>query len=82
MPDWPDAIAERDVRVAGQLQLLLGHLTDRAEQMSADLVVRVLAQEHALDLDRREPGLVLLEVEDGLEADIGLERHGAERAAP
>ena len=49
-----DAVAERHAAVAAVLELLLGHLADGAEQVRADLVVRVLAQEDRFRLDAGE----------------------------
>ena len=62
------------------LQVLSGdrYLAERPEQVGADRVVRVLAQEHTLDLDSGEARLVLLQVEDGVERDIRLQRDRAE----
>ena len=61
-PRLPDAVAERDAAVAAVLELLLGDLADRAEEVGADLVVRVLAQEDGFRLDAREVVGVLGEV--------------------
>ena len=44
-----------------------------------DLAVGVPPKENALDVHAREARLVLLEVEDGVQADVGLEAHRAVR---
>ena len=49
-----DAVAHLDAAVARVLELFLRDLADRAEQVGADLVEGVLAQEDALDGDARE----------------------------
>ena len=59
-----DGVALLEGRVARQLQLLLGHLADVAEQVRPDRALPVLAREHALDRHPREAVLVLAQEED------------------
>ena len=59
------AVAERHVGVAGIVELLLGHLADVAEQVGADLAVRVFAQEDRLDVHAAEVLAALPDVHHG-----------------
>ena len=77
-----DARAGRDAAVLLLLQLLRRDLAQRAEQLGAELLVRVGAQEQLLDVDAGELVLALLEVVEArardvdLDGDVGVRRLG------
>ena len=80
MPSLPIARAGRDAAVLLLLELVRRDLAQRAEQLGAELLVRVVAQVQLLDVDAGELVLALLEVVEGVARDVGLDRHVASTA--
>ena len=68
-----------DPRVAGLLQLPGADLAHVAEQVRAELLVGVLAQEDRVDLDAGEVLLALLDVHHDVARDVLLDGRGRER---
>src|SRR3954449_10054845 len=61
-PGLSDAVALRDTRVAPLLELILGDLTDRAEDVRGRRLVRIRAQPDLVDRHARERAGVFGEV--------------------
>ena len=75
MPSCADPRARPRRRGSASLELLRRDLAQRAEQLRAELVVRVVAQVLLLRLDAGELLLALLEVVERGAVDVGLDRH-------
>ena len=75
MPVLADARAGRDAAVALLLELLGRDLAQRAEQLGAELPVRVVAQVALLHDDAAELLAVLEQVGEGVLGDVRLDRH-------
>ena len=79
-PRLADAVAALDVAVALLVvELLLADLAHVTDELGTHLLVRVLAQEHLLDVDPREVVAVLEQVADHRPLDVLLDRRRRER---